>query len=377
MSAKLLSTGAISHEEAARVTLPAGPDTAAAAGAAAECFLENGVVQVTGLFEGDTVDRCYADGLLSLVHLLRGVQARGVRLGKGTKHGYREVVKRTMGRYEMFYRMLEVYEAHLSGGASGARLPAPGPDRGRGESGRETETGSGGVGEGGKNARGGAEDGGVGTESGVPVAAAARAAVEGTMTEERGSSDGSAPPPPPPPFAQQTFVQHPFLHVFLESVLGEGYHMIHADMLTSFPGAEDQTWHVDGGHRPGATEHLPPEVLNIFVALDDVTLEMGPTELRPGTHKLTRDMSRQMLGAMITRRLRPKIRPPMRKGDMVIFDYRTLHRGVANAATRPRPVMGLTFAKHSYVADIVNIPKRSVFDVSLRGGGGRAGTRGA
>lgn len=112
-----------------------------------------------------------------------------------------------------------------------------------------------------------------------------------------------------------------FLHQFLSSnnVLGDGYHLIYCDLLISFPGAVDQQWHTDGSHRPGARNHLPAHVLNCFVALDDIEIDMGPTEIRPMTHKLTRDIKKQMLLALLRKKLRPRIRPECQSGDAVIL----------------------------------------------------------
>jgi len=160
-------------------------------------------------------------------------------------------------------------------------------------------------------------------------------------------------------FARNEHLRHMLLHIF-----GEGYHLIYADLLISFEGAEDQQWHVDGGHRLGSKVHLPPDVINVFVALDDITRSMGPTVVRPGTHKLTRDMSKQILAAILTKRLRKKAQAPCKRGDAIAFDYRTLHRGARNESNRPRPVAGLVFASQSYQSDSVNFPKRSMFSTT-------------
>ena len=57
-------------------------------------------------------------------------------------------------------------------------------------------------------------------------------------------------------------------------------------------GCGEQAWHADGGHT-STTTHLPCHVLNIFFPLVDC-LGNG-TEVRPGGHYLTRDLTRQML----------------------------------------------------------------------------------
>ena len=55
-------------------------------------------------------------------------------------------------------------------------------------------------------------------------------------------------------------------------------------IVVAEPGACEQSWHADGGHLSVAT-HLPCHCLNVFLPLIDITEELGPTELRPGAQK--------------------------------------------------------------------------------------------
>lgn len=266
MSSKFLSAGKVSKEEAKRVTVNACDWKECAS-----VFLENGVVQMNGLFERTTAEIAYDIATRNFLEILRVLRKNKRKLGKGTKHGFAEIVKRTKGRFEMLHGMREVYEKLLSNNAN--------------------------------------------------------------------------------------------LNSFLERVLGQDFHLVYADVLISFPGAADQQWHVDGPHRAGAQELYPPDILNVFVALDDIDVSMGPTEIRPGTHKLTRNIKKQVLGAILTKKLRPKVCSGCKCGDALVFDYRTLHRGVANLSSRPRPVLGLVFGRKEYEADKLNFPSRSVFDL--------------
>eukprot|EP00941_MAST-03F_sp_MAST-3F-sp1_P006202 g6202.t1 len=273
-----LSSGPISSNEAERVTVDALCQNNAET--AANCFHENGVVIVRNLFPQEAVKEIYAQALKNFIFCLTEVRKRGVRLGKGTKHGYAEVVKRTKGRFEMLYNMDALYK--------------------------------------------------------------------GKMGKVLRTSD--------------------FLSNFLcsDNVLGDEYHLLYCDLLISFPGAVDQQWHTDGGHRPGTRDHLPAHVLNCFIALDDIAVEMGPTEIRPCSQKLTRDIKKQMLFALLRKQLRPRIRPSFSCGDACIFDYRTLHRGIANMSKKPRPVLGLVFARKWFQNDKINFPPRSIFDLNVQ-----------
>ena len=54
------------------------------------------------------------------------------------------------------------------------------------------------------------------------------------------------------------------------------------------------------------------------------------------------------------------VAPPLRKGDIVMYDYRCMHRGGANTSGRARPLAYVTFSPREG-ADTWNFPNRSVF----------------
>lgn len=60
------------------------------------------------------------------------------------------------------------------------------------------------------------------------------------------------------------------------------------------PGAAEQKWHADGGHLC-IWKHLPCHCLNIFLPLVDITEELGPTELRPGESSVQRMLLAKIL----------------------------------------------------------------------------------
>ena len=175
------------------------------------------------------------------------------------------------------------------------------------------------------------------------------------------------------------------------------YYICNLSLLVATPGCPTQSWHADGGHT-SLTKHEPCHVFNVFIPLVDVPLSMGPTELRPGTHYHTRNLTSMMLVAKARKTLRSPVTPELKMGDALVFDYRILHRGRANmsdidsqdSATgdydvddtndnetgkhtvkgegsadedscgRHRPVLVITFARRWFV-DVCNFPKRSIF----------------
>ena len=153
----------------------------------------------------------------------------------------------------------------------------------------------------------------------------------------------------------------------IPSLLGESslddLQLCHLSLVIAIPGATDQPWHADGGH-VSLSEHLPCHCLNVFVPLIDVPIDLGPTDLRPGTHYHTRNLAPMMLLAKARKKLRSPVVPCLKMGDVLVFDYRILHRGRANKDPElSRPILVLTFAKKWFV-DVCNFPKRSMYDTS-------------
>ena len=150
-----------------------------------------------------------------------------------------------------------------------------------------------------------------------------------------------------------------------EAETAVGFHLINFSLIVATPGCRDQTWHADGGHA-SLTRHERAHVFNVFVPLVDVE-KSGPTEVRPGTHYHTRNLAPMMLAARARKTLRDPVAPKLRGGDAMIFDYRLLHRGRANVSGdgqgvgRSRPVLVLTFAR-KWFKDVLNFPTRSIFD---------------
>ena len=94
-----------------------------------------------------------------------------------------------------------------------------------------------------------------------------------------------------------------WLNSFLPAAFGSGeYTLARRSILISFPGAQRQQWHVDGGHLSCA-RHLRPHAINVFVALCSIDANMGPTEIRPASQFLTRKLTSMMLAAKARKQL--------------------------------------------------------------------------
>jgi hypothetical protein len=138
-------------------------------------------------------------------------------------------------------------------------------------------------------------------------------------------------------------VTHPWVTAVCRAVLGDGYKVVEAGFDIPFPGAMHQPWHRDFPI-PEATlvgRRLNSLAFNITTV--DVTEEIGPFEIAPGTQ--WDDLaggdpmfpSRELYPRYEARAQRklPKV------GDISARSALTIHRGTANRSQLSRPVFVL------------------------------------
>jgi hypothetical protein len=135
------------------------------------------------------------------------------------------------------------------------------------------------------------------------------------------------------------------LEAVCEEMLSDAFVYEAFGVMVARPGAPAQEPHRDGGILfPDAAIDaiLPPSALTLVIPLVDVTLDNGPTAAAPGSHRLQAGSSSAELVAM-----------PVQRGDAAIWDFRTLHAGLANRTAEPRPVLYFT-ACRPFWTDPVN-----------------------
>lgn len=135
---------------------------------------------------------------------------------------------------------------------------------------------------------------------------------------------------------------------------------VHADLIISTPGAKEQTWHSDGEH-VNLEKHEFVHCLNVFIPLEEVTYNRGPTEFFPASHIVTRQPEPMKFNSMPNNTLNQPIAPTLRVGDALLWDYRLLHRGRANIDIVNRPALVFIFHQ-KWFEDKRNWPKRSIYD---------------
>uniref|UniRef100_A0A7S3V7Q1 Phytanoyl-CoA dioxygenase n=1 Tax=Chaetoceros debilis TaxID=122233 RepID=A0A7S3V7Q1_9STRA len=156
------------------------------------------------------------------------------------------------------------------------------------------------------------------------------------------------------PFNKNEVVSNSFITPVVQSLLGKDAKLVYAGLILSFPHSADQPWHQDGTSLFGDQEfpvasssHLPPYALNIFVPLEDVTVDLGPTEFCVGSHyreTALKVMEHLRRGDETSAKV---IGPLLKAGDALIYDYRICHRGTQNLskAGMTRPMLYLMYAR--------------------------------
>jgi hypothetical protein len=123
------------------------------------------------------------------------------------------------------------------------------------------------------------------------------------------------------------------------TLLGADFKMDSLGLLVSLPGAGEQKAHPDGILFPeAAINHILPTFALAFamplITMDEVS---GTTAFWRRSHKSPVKGDTYDLAPVV---------PP---GSAILWDCKTIHAGLANRGTRPRPVIYSIFARHWWV----------------------------
>ena len=136
----------------------------------------------------------------------------------------------------------------------------------------------------------------------------------------------------------------------VKSVLGDKAVLYELSCLMSDPGSQRQVVHPDNPYIEGQTD---PTLCTCFIALQDITLEMGPTTWIPRTH--TKEMHEQFQdesesssseeesGKDRLLRTQPSVIGILPKGSCGFYDSRLLHCGGANQSDQSRALFYFSF----------------------------------
>lgn len=137
---------------------------------------------------------------------------------------------------------------------------------------------------------------------------------------------------------------HPWIVAMSERVLGPDWQIVEVGFDTPFQGAKDQPWHRDFPSPPESYEGRRITSLAFNITGVDVTEDMGPFEVAPGTQwDDGRDWNHEMFPPKeIWGRFAERgVRKYPRMGDMSCRSALTVHRGTAHPSPIARPVLVL------------------------------------
>lgn len=155
-------------------------------------------------------------------------------------------------------------------------------------------------------------------------------------------------------------VTHPWITALAEGVLGPDYEIVEVGFDTPFQGAKNQPWHRDFPSPKETYEHHRITSLAFNLTGVDVTPDMGPFEVAPGTQW---DDGRSWKHEMFPDRAdwscyeERGVRKYPQMGDISCRSALTMHRGTAHLSPIARPVLVIGFdapgAGHAALHDMM------------------------
>jgi len=146
-----------------------------------------------------------------------------------------------------------------------------------------------------------------------------------------------------PPFNDPSLFANRWLCQILEQALGEKFVIDAYGAVCSQPGAPAQHVHRDGTElfAPSGLDLLLPAVaITVGIPLLEMNQIHGTTALWPGSHRAEKHG-----GA--------PVEPTVRRGSIVLWDYRLVHGGTANKSSIARPLIYMTYCRPWWI-DCVN-----------------------
>lgn len=138
-------------------------------------------------------------------------------------------------------------------------------------------------------------------------------------------------------------IEHPWVVAVCRSVLGPDYKIVEAGFDVPGPGAMRQPWHRDFAAPPETVHGRRLNSLAFNITTVDVSDDMGPLEIAPGTQwDVWEDGDPMFPPAALWPRYESRLQrklPAM--GDISARSALTIHRGTANVSSRSRPVFVL------------------------------------
>lgn len=144
------------------------------------------------------------------------------------------------------------------------------------------------------------------------------------------------------PFADPAFLEDDDIVAVVEMLAGEDPVLCQLATDTPLRGSDYQDLHRDTPPLfPEWGRETPAFQLAVNFPLVDVPVELGPVEIAPGTHLMSRDEAlREIEAGRIALQS-----VTMRRGDVMIRDVRGIHRGTPNRSDTPRPMAVIGYSR--------------------------------
>lgn len=167
------------------------------------------------------------------------------------------------------------------------------------------------------------------------------------------------------PFLQEMIVAHPLVLPLVYRLLGDDAKLEYFASNTAMPGSTYQ--HVHSDNRSLFPTHegtLPLHALVVDFPLVDFTVDNGPLEIWPGTHRIPEALRQPDVIERAANRVPPQ--PTLIcAGDILVRDIRMWHRGTPNHTQTPRPMLALVYFREWYEAKPkLTIPREAFEEAS-------------
>ncbi len=159
------------------------------------------------------------------------------------------------------------------------------------------------------------------------------------------------------PYVQPDLVANPLIESVVARILGPGAWLGFYSGNVNLPGSTHQPLHADRPYSWKTAEEAradgqswppPATTVSCSVALTEITLENGATEIYPGSQRETaaaewQPGERPADHPELVEQWGPPLRMEIPAGGICFRDPRMWHRGVPNPSDQPRPMMALTY----------------------------------
>ncbi len=184
------------------------------------------------------------------------------------------------------------------------------------------------------------------------------------------------------PFSDPRILENSPWLPLVHKMLGNDAVLKYMGLIYSYPGSVDQPFHGDGPHLFGNNFQAPMHAVNVFIPLSDISKDLGPTEFVLGSHILenakTVQTTLQKNGTVpkntgevfleeidyaedVDPNMNKLISPLLKFGSVLLYDYRTIHRGVTNSSLSECRHMFYMLYSKPWFNESVNFGEVSLF----------------